>query len=147
MCFLALRHTCAASGEIIRGGREMSSMVQCLDECEIKADELLYTQEFFAALLLIIDRRPQRCKSCRIADGDGGFSKDDTRKKFPAVLRLCVDNPAVALNIVSNIAMFCTRCRKPGQEWRTQRRIKPSSLPQLFEGGGKQSGLEFQGRK
>jgi hypothetical protein len=111
---------------------DMSSMVQCLDECEIRVDELFYTPEFFAALLDLIDKRPQRCKSCRIADGERGFNKDGTRKKFPAVVRLCVDNPAVAPNIVSNIAMFCTRCRKPGQEWKTPRRIKPSNLPQLW---------------
>jgi len=115
-----------------KGRSGMSTMVQCLDDCEIKADELFYTPEFFAALLDIIDRRPQRCKSCRIADGERGFNKDGTRKKFPAVVRLCVDNPGVAPNIVSNIAMFCTRCRKPGQEWRTPRRIKPNDLPQLF---------------
>lgn len=48
-------------------------------------------------------------------------------------MRVCVNDLSGPKNQSWNIAMFCTRCRKPNFEWRTPRRIKPSKTPQLFE--------------
>ena len=95
-------------------------------------EEIIYTQEFFAQLEKLVDKRPHECVECGARDGARDFNKKGDRKKFPSVVRLCLADPHGPPNQVWNIAMYCTRCRKPNMEWRTPRRIKPSQLPQIF---------------
>jgi hypothetical protein len=97
-------------------------------------DDLIYTPEFYGALKQLVDKRPHKCKQCRIVDGTKRLNKDGTMQKFPVIVRLCVDDPSGRPNDPNNIAFFCTKCRKPDQVWKTPRRMKPSTLPQLFGG-------------
>lgn len=93
--------------------------------------EIQYTREFFEKLEEMIDKRPHLCRECGARDGERGHYKDGRRKKFPRIVRLCLIDPKGPPNDARNVAMFCTRCRKPNQVWRTPRRLKPSELPQM----------------
>jgi hypothetical protein len=92
-----------------------------------------YTKEFFAELEKKIDSRPHRCIQCSAVDGVREYNKDGvTRRKFPTIVRLALIDVNGPANRADNVAMYCTRCRKPPAVWRTPRRIKPSQLEQLF---------------
>jgi len=95
--------------------------------------ELTYTPEFFTALEKMVDKRPHKCQGCWISDGVRRINKDGSKQHFPSIVRLCLIDPTRPANDVNNIGMYCTRCRKPDQVWKTPRRMKPSSLPQLFK--------------
>ena len=96
------------------------------------SEEIVYTPEFFKVREKLVDIRPHKCEQCGIADGARGYNKKGDKKKFPSVVRLCLRDPNGPPNKVWNIAMYCTRCRKPNEVWKTPRRIKPSKLPQLY---------------
>jgi hypothetical protein len=91
-----------------------------------------YTKEFFAALERLADKHPHKCKRCGIADGAKKFNARGVERKFGAVVRLALIDPSAPPNNASNVAMYCTTCRKAPHEWRTPRRIKPRELPQLW---------------
>ena len=110
------------------------SCVHSLPLRVIERKEEWNTQKsFIKSLEKIVDKRPHKCKSCGVVDGEKEYNKDGvTRKKFPAIVRLALIDVNGPANRADNVGMYCTRCRKPPAMWRTPRKIKPSSLAQLF---------------
>lgn len=95
--------------------------------------EKLYTKKYYEQIQKLVDKHPHRCRDCNVADGWRRINRDGSMQKFPAIVRLALVEPKSPGYEVSNVGMFCTRCRKPDQVWKTPRRIKPQHLPQLFE--------------
>jgi len=95
--------------------------------------EAIYTTHFFKELEEKIDKRPHKCRGCGVVDGEREYKKDGVnRKKFAAVVRLALIDVNGPANRADNVGMYCTKCRKPPEVWRTPRRIKPSQLAQLY---------------
>jgi len=92
-----------------------------------------YTKEFYAQVEKMMMKHPHKCWECGLSDGERKYNKDGTRQRFAVVVRLAYVDIFGPKAIASNVGLYCTKCRKPGDEWRTTpRRIKPSRLPQLF---------------
>jgi hypothetical protein len=95
-------------------------------------EDLIYTEEYFQKLKKKQDKRPHRCKECGVPDGARPLDKKGNYLKFPAIVRFALVDPTQPANNADNVALYCTRCRKPTKVWETPRRIKPSQLEQLF---------------
>lgn len=92
--------------------------------------EILYTEDFYKELMAMIDKHPHLCSGCGVADGEREYLSGKQRKR-PAMVRLCLIDRRGPANDPTNVAMYCTRCRKPDPVWRQSRRLKPTELPQL----------------